>query len=199
MTKTATLNKTTNTAPAKSAPLGLTVSLNFTDYSVNSEKFHKSILKGNTVYYLFGRMGTAGHEDCKTFESDEKAAAYYWNLLRDKVGKGYHVEGARVILANEKIVSEKYGEVQWNSLLSTNGSWLSSPELKGISPRTAKIGAKVILTLTDPNADEDALFDAAASGASERFLLPLVLSHPACPEETKVMNSLMKYGSRLQD
>ena len=195
MTKTATLAK--SKATSYDQPLGLIVRLNFHDSNANSHKFHDSLLIENTVYYRFGRIYTAGQEDQKVFETSEKAAAYYWNLLRGKIGKGYHVEAARVVLPTEGTHQRGRG-ILWETLLPVDGYGVESPELKGKSPRTAKEGAEVILTLTNPSANDDALFAAAAASASERFLLPLVLSHPACPDEAKVMNSLMNYGALFQ-
>lgn len=193
--KTATLEKTT---PATyNQPLGLLVRLNFHDSNANSHKFHDSLLLGSTVYYRFGRIYTSGQEDRKGFPTSEKAAAYYWNLLRGKIGKGYHVEAARVILPTEG-TQMSGGGVLWETLVPTNGYGVESPELKGKSPRTAKEGTEVILALTNPGANDEVLFAAAAASASERFLLPLVLSHPACPDEAKVMNSLMNYGALFQ-
>ena len=186
MTKTLNATKTAPKPLTTSARLGFLVRLDYNDDSSNSHKWWDGALQGTTVITRFGRQNTNGQSSEKTFETVEKAAAYYWNLLREKVGKGYHLDAARTLKPNEDITNRN-----WSNLVPKTWNELGYPDLQGLSPRTAKVGAQVILDLSDPNADEDFLFEAANADPSERFLVPLVLSHPNCPDEAKVMQILI--------
>lgn len=189
MTKTLNATKTapSSTATATKDRLGFLVRLNFQDDQSNSDKWWEGAFQGTTIITRFGRQGSGGQQSIKSFDTIEKAAAYYWNLLREKVGKkGYHLDSARTLKSNEDITVR-----DWGVLLPKKWDQLGYPDLQGLSQRTAKVGAKVILELSDPNADEDFLFEAANADPSERFLVPLVLSHPNCPDEAKVMQILI--------
>lgn len=166
--------------------LGFLVRLNFQDDKTNSDKWWEGAFQGTTVITRFGRQGSGGAQSAKSFDSIEKASAYYWNLLRDKVGKGYHLDSARTLRNKEDIAVR-----DWGILLPRKWDELGYPDLQGKSPRTGKVGAALMITLSDPNASEDFLFDAANADPSERFLVPLVLSHPNCPDEAKVMQILI--------
>jgi predicted DNA-binding WGR domain protein len=185
--------------PKVKRPYALLTRLVFTDYNANSDKFHDSVLAGTEVFYRFGRRGTNGQVGSKSFETPEKAAAYYWGLLRDKIGKtGYHVDSAKVLPISDLFISSQgYGirDVDWDKIAWGLAQTIGHPELLGHSDRTPKQGAQVFLTLTSAKPDEDELVNCALASESERFLLPMVLSHPACPEEAAVIATLMKTES----
>lgn len=203
MTKTIDTPIEMTEVPTTNEKLGLVARLTFTENGVghNSNKFHNSLLLGNVIVYRFGKVGTTGQTGEQIFETAEKAAAKYWGLLREKIGKGYHVDTAKVIPVSDLRVGGSPGHrfivVDWESIAPIKEYGIGHPEKLGLSPRTPKQGASVFLTLTSINPDKDALIACALTGSSERFLLPMVLSHPACPKEAQVIGTLIKMGANI--
>ena len=194
--------------PSSADKLGLVTRLTFTDFSGvgrGSNKFHYSLLFGNKYIVQYGRVGRGGPIEIKTFETDEKAAAKYWGLIREKVGKGYHVDSAKVVVSN--VLPLRNGsldinvihQLPWETWAPTRTSGVGHPEKLGLSARTPKQGAEVFLALTNPVADKDKLIASAMAGPSERFLLPMVLSHPACPAEAQVVGALIRMGASISE
>lgn len=188
------------TSTCVDAPLNLAVWLTYHDPVVNSAKYHHSLLVGRTILIHFGRVHTSGQHTAKVYPTADKAQAAYWALLRSKVGKGYHVDAATVTTLDCAATVESYGYAtravihEWEALEAACRSRRQlnpgHPEQMGRSPRTPRQGAGVIAELVDPNAGPDALLEAALAAPSERFLYPLVLSHPACPDEARVARAL---------
>lgn len=209
---TRTLNTPVDTvitqAPVGTEKLALVTRLTFTDFSGagrGSNKFHYSLLFGNQIVVHYGRIGRGGPTEIKSFDTDEKAAAKYWGLIREKVGKGYHVDAAKVVskslipLRNGSVNINLYDALPWEAWAPTRTSGIGHPEKLGLSARTPKQGAEVFLALTNPNADKDQLIASAMAGPSERFLLPMVLSHPACPAEAQVVGALIRMGASVPE
>lgn len=70
-------------------PSGLTFKrLHFKDET--SDKFWEVAQDGTRMIVRFGRTGTKGQENVKTFESDQKAAQEIEKLIRQKKSKGYN-------------------------------------------------------------------------------------------------------------
>lgn len=211
MTRTLTLVTGTITpitsVCAPSEKLALVTRLTFTDFSGmgrGSNKFHYSVLFGNKYIVQYGRVGNGGPIEIKSFENEEKAAAKYWGLIREKVGKGYHVDSAKVVsqsllpLRNGSLDIDITRQIDWGVLAPASTQGVGYPEKLGLSPRTPKQGAEVFLTLTNPVvADKNKLIACAMANPSERFLLPMVLSHPACPREANVIASLLAMGANI--
>lgn len=191
-------------SPIVDEVLGLVTRLTFTDFSGpgrGSNKFHDSLLIGNRILYRFGRVNTHGNNGEQTFETKEKAASKYWGLLREKIGKGYHVDTAKVITGSELRITEGISEasVDWQNIAPIRKYGIGHPEKLGLSPRTPKQGASIFLTLTSQSPDKNALVACAMAGSTERFLLPMVLSHPSCPPEAQVIGALLKMGASISD
>lgn len=183
--------------------LGLVTRLTFTDFSGigrGSNKFHDSLLIENHIVYRFGRVGTSGETGSQVFDTNEKAAAKYWGLLRSKIGKGYHVDTAKVISGSDLQMTGGFARihsVNWDAIAPIRRYGIGHPEKLGLSPRTPKQGASVFLTLTSQSPDSTDLIACAMAGPTERFLLPMVLSHPACPPEAQVVGALLGMGASL--
>lgn len=58
-----------------------------------SNKFWEIKLEGESFTVRFGRIGTAGQEQTKDFDDDEKARKEYDKLIKEKTGKGYEEVG----------------------------------------------------------------------------------------------------------
>lgn len=59
----------------------------------NSSKFWEVELQGNTLNLKWGRIGTDGQAQQKTFASPDKARAEHDKLVAEKLKKGYHEAG----------------------------------------------------------------------------------------------------------
>lgn len=181
-----------------SSPLTVAVSLAFSDSAHNSSKFHDTIWAGLSVVVNYGRRGSSGSVVVKTFPTVEQAAAHCWNLLRAKMAKGYHVVGAVTGLdikhlepLNDRQAAhaaalwrDRQASAQWR--VPEGGEYATR------TPRTGRQGAAVLLEISDPTASPETLLAAAIADPSERFLYPLALTHPACPEEAHVAAALMR-------
>jgi predicted DNA-binding WGR domain protein len=55
----------------------------------SSNKFWEMSLSGNTFTVRFGRIGTAGQSQTKTFADETKAKAEAQKLIAEKIKKGY--------------------------------------------------------------------------------------------------------------
>jgi uncharacterized protein (TIGR02996 family) len=61
----------------------------FSYSDAKSHKFWNIELKGTSFTVIFGRIGTAGQTQTKTFADEEKARKEHDKLVREKLGKGY--------------------------------------------------------------------------------------------------------------
>lgn len=193
--------------------LHLAAWLTYIDHGSNHDKYHRSLLVGRHVLVWFGRRtGSGGQTTVKAFPSAAEAQAYYWTLLRGKVGKGYHVEDAIVLHcgeASEAAVAAGRAHAVADTLHRQIERWVTlrgalarratfyRPDVAVRSPRTAKQGAQVIATLTSPDPDRDVLLQCALGPVSERFLHPMVLAHPRCPEEAVAARALAEMAAHL--
>jgi uncharacterized protein (TIGR02996 family) len=66
----------------------------FTYSDAKSHKFWAIDLKGNSFTVTFGKVGTAGQSQTKSFPTADKAKAEAEKLVKEKTGKGYVEEGA---------------------------------------------------------------------------------------------------------
>jgi predicted DNA-binding WGR domain protein len=55
----------------------------------SSSKFWEVAVSGNDVTVRFGRIGTGGQTQTKTFADGEKAQKHAEKLIAEKTGKGY--------------------------------------------------------------------------------------------------------------
>jgi DNA ligase-1 len=77
--------------PAMSNLSGIARRFEFT--GGNSHKFWEVSIQGNEVKVRFGRIGTQGQVQVKSFEEAEAAAKHVEKLVREKLGKGYREVG----------------------------------------------------------------------------------------------------------
>src|SRR5579872_2767624 len=61
----------------------------FTYSDAKSHKFWNIELQGNSFTVTYGRQGTAGQTQTKTFADEEKARKEHDKLVKEKLGKGY--------------------------------------------------------------------------------------------------------------
>jgi len=55
----------------------------------NSNKFWEAALDGARLIIRFGRVGTKGQVQVKTFKDEEEAGKEKGKMVREKLGKGY--------------------------------------------------------------------------------------------------------------
>jgi predicted DNA-binding WGR domain protein len=55
----------------------------------NSNKFWEVSMRGNDVLVRFGRIGTAGQAQVKSFPDEQAATKHVDKLIREKTSKGY--------------------------------------------------------------------------------------------------------------
>ena len=55
----------------------------------SSAKFWEISVNGNDVTVRYGRIGTSGQEQTKSFSDAEKAKKHAHKLIAEKTGKGY--------------------------------------------------------------------------------------------------------------
>lgn len=182
-----------------------------------SNKFYKVVLAGASVFTSYGRRGVreAGNFGVKSLPSVDKAAAEMWRLLRAKTGKGYHVVDAAVFDIPEAVVEAGerpvYGfgardrtvvghwdATQRGDRRSERQAALHRPVLQGRSPRTPREGKLLLLELLEPVCSRETLIGCALAVPSERFLVPMGLSHPSCPDDVKVLHYLSQGVSNLR-
>jgi DNA ligase 1 len=56
----------------------------------NSNKFWEVSVRGTDVMVRYGRIGTAGQVNIKSFPDGQAAAKHVEKMVREKIGKGYH-------------------------------------------------------------------------------------------------------------
>jgi len=78
----------------------------FTYTDAKSNKFWAIDLQGKSFTVTFGRVGTEGQTQTKTFPSEEKAKAEHDKLIKEKTGKGYVEEGAPAATKSDREVLE---------------------------------------------------------------------------------------------
>lgn len=165
-----------------------------------SDKFWTAVWAGNRIAVNYGRHHSPGAFDLHDGLTELEGAKKMWGLLRSKVGKGYAVVDAAVLAVPTVYFT---GHRDW-AAHNIVGTWMSlrdaravnpirpthQPEMLGISPRTPKQGAQVLLDVTAPDASPAVLSAAAVVGPTERFLPPIVVSRPDLPYEVKFMAAL---------
>lgn len=194
------------------AALSMAVELRFDDSAINSHKFYRAVLGENHIAIRYGREYSEGTHAEHTLETLDKANAKFWSLLREKAGKGYRVVDAVVYeevsdLADQLANSTNGHRWRISSALINNWQQLATqrrrsgeyanqpqPDWRNMSrsPRTGTEGKTIIAALRDPNCPEDILLDCAMASDAERFLWPMALSHPNCPDEARVARALVE-------
>ena len=197
-------------------PLHLAASLSCREGRNN--KFHDSALVGSLLIVRYGRIGGGtGETGVRRFASDAEAASAYWTLLRGKLAKGYLVGDACVLsFRSDQVdpltapgVSPYYLSRSAATMLM--GDWTglvrerareenrpARPHGRNIverSPRTAKQGKDVLLTLCSLEPDPEVLLACAFAQESESFLRSMVATHPRCPDEALVALALTKMST----
>ena len=79
--------------PKPASPSGAMVMRHFEFTSGTSRKFWELGVSGNSFTVRFGRIGTAGQSQTKSFASEEKAREEADSLIAEKVKKGYVEKG----------------------------------------------------------------------------------------------------------
>lgn len=161
----------------------------------SSDKFWTAVWAEDLIAINYGGHGHPGQFATHQLDSPEAGAAKLWALLRSKTGKGYAVVDAAVmripspLLANEHMMVREWGYLRDARRLNPLRA-LDHPELLGTSPRTSRLGAQVLLDITAPEVELEAMVAAAVADPTERFLPPIVISRPDAPEEAKFMAAL---------
>lgn len=202
MTQPATIttnNQRVTDAIDAGSRLHLGVTLSYVGGS--SDKFWSAVWADDFIAVNFGPHGSTGQYQLhNNLHTAEAAAKKMWGLLRSKVGKGYAVVDAAILMV-PPASRTLYGPEMEIHMIS---SWdrlrdarhlnprrpLNRPELLGTSPRTPTQGAQVLLSITDPTPDLETLLAAAVADPTERFLPPIVMSRPDVPEEAKFLAAL---------
>jgi predicted DNA-binding WGR domain protein len=166
----------------------------------SSDKFWTGVWAGDRIAVNFGPHNSPGQFRLHDGLTEREGAKKMWDLLRSKVGKGYAVVDAAVLIVPGVLHTGHRAYAAENII----GSWLSlrdarrvnpirpvhHPEMLGISPRTPTEGAQVLLDITASDATPGALSAAAVVGPTERFLPPIIMSRPDLPYEVKFMAAL---------
>jgi predicted DNA-binding WGR domain protein len=165
-----------------------------------SDKFWTGVWAEDKIAVNFGRHGSEGQTQMQAgIRTAEQGAKKMWDLLRTKVGKGYTVVDAAIIIVpplspTSQIWSSGNMISAWNRVRDARAMNprrpLDHPELLGKSRRTPTEGAQVLLTITQPKPDLEALMAGAVADPTERFLPPIVMSRPDVPEEAKFLAAL---------
>lgn len=182
-------NVTAALAAGKRLHVGVTLSY----VGGSSDKFWTGVWAGDRIVVNYGRHGSPGqfkpHEDL----TEREGAKKMWGLLRDKVGDGYAVVDAAVLVVPDTTRAELIVGA-WMSLRDARAANpmrpTHEPERLGVSPRTPTQGAEVLLAVTSPTATPESLAACAVADPSERFLPPLVMSRPDLPHAVKFMAAL---------
>lgn len=166
----------------------------------SSDKFWTGVWADDRIAVNYGRHFTQGQVQVHThLGGAEGGAKKMWSLLRSKVGKGYTVVDAAVMIVPPLSTSSQIWSPHnmcraWDVLRDARRlnprRPLDHPELLGTSPRTPTQGAKVLLDITHPTPELETLLASAVADPTERFLPPIVMSRPDVPEEAKFLAAL---------
>jgi predicted DNA-binding WGR domain protein/Leucine-rich repeat (LRR) protein len=109
-----------------------------------SDKFWKIELEGENFTVIFGKTGTAGQSQTKTFENEEKCEKEAEKLINEKLKKGYVENAASTSETNDKPVTGKKevkdnAPVKKNSLQNTTRNFIC---LKGNSDKFWTVSIK---------------------------------------------------------
>lgn len=186
-------------APATQGTYALAVSLHFSDGGSSNKEYH-ILLQDKTVETAYGRRHMPGNGGSERFDTFEAAAANFWTTVRAKTGKGYRVVDALVI-SPDKVQAQAYDTLRrgWMPECETRlragvaaNQPQPNPHTVTRSPRTGKVGRTVIQWMSSAEASEDFLLECALAADTERFLWPLALSHPNCPDSARVARALQE-------
>lgn len=183
--------------------MGLMIGAELTFIDGTSNKIHKSLLVDRFVAVQFGRRRGYGYQtQVKESPTPEKAHAYYWNLLRGKVAKGYHVVDAAVLPEpdrSKRMGRDWHDPDWWFRLWETAArgerafdrqSPMYGRDCTELSPRTPKQGAQVIADLVREDCSPERLMECGLAPEAERFLRSMAYSHPNCPDQVHVAGYL---------
>lgn len=190
-------------AAAAGRPFHLAVTLSYVGGT--SDKRWTGVFADQYVAVNYGLHYTEGQFLVHDMGTREKAAAKMWALLRDKVGKGYTVADAAIMITDvsDSNTLRPWAMVRtWDNLRAARAKAdrpMLEPDTTGKSSRTGKQGAQVLLDLTTPGTSEDTLMSIWDCVVTERFLAPIVLSHPNCPEMAQFMTALSANGVTWND
>lgn len=182
-------------AAGKRLHIGVTLSF----VGGSSDKFWTGVWAGNRIAVNWGRHGAEGQFTLHDGLTEREGAKKFWDLLRSKVGKGYAVADASVLIVPHADLNTHPAFADrdmvrcWMGLRTARAAKIrpsDHPETHGISPRTPTEGAQVLLDVTSPDASPGVLSAAAVVGPTERFLPPIVVSRPDLPYEVKFMAAL---------
>lgn len=203
MTHPAITSNDQRVAEAITAGKRLHVGVTLSYVGGSSDKFWSAVWAGNLIAVNFGPHNSQGqYKPLRPLGNETEAAKEMWQLLRSKVGKGYTVVDATLMMVSPGALTARSPDLlcrdiitEWDVLRDARRvnprRPLDHPELNGISPRTAKEGSTVLLAMTDPHPTVEALLAGAVADPTERFLPHLALSHPEAPDEARFMAALM--------
>lgn len=184
-------------APATQGTYALAISLHFTDGYSSNKEYHL-VLQGTSVANAYGRRHMPGNGGVTRLDTFEAAAAEFWKVIRGKTGKGYRVVDA-VVIPQDKVYPhiEQTLRNGWipecdRRLMAGVAANQPQPPLGStrLTPRTARAGRTVIQWMSSEEASENFLLECALASDEERFLWPLALSHPNCPDSVRVARAL---------
>ncbi|SET20863.1 DUF4132 domain-containing protein [Thorsellia anophelis] len=92
-----------------------------------SNKFWQVEQRESDIYVCWGKIGTKGQEQVKSFEDENKATAYMTKLVKEKTAKGY------IELGNE---TENSSDVTNEAITEPNTSVIKATQKKKQSPKT---------------------------------------------------------------
>lgn len=170
----------------------------------SSDKFWNATWARRSILVHYGRRTHTwgpGQHVTHHFDTEAQAASKMWSLLRDKTSKGYAVVDATFLYpaTGQDADSASAAHRNFEHLLTeanlTRTHPLPDTAATARSPRTAKVGGGVLLDITGPSPSDDNLANAVAAHESERFLIPLVLSHPNLPEVARFMASMSGHAA----
>lgn len=145
----------------------------------SSAKFWQWEVRGNELIVEYGRIGTKGQANAKSFDSDAAANAAAVKLVKEKTSKGYALVGGVAAPAPKAQVVPKAVEV---SRAESSLPWISDSDLAALAATLAKKSKKapedIVYAATGdnpvrhPNGGQASKVDATLAGLFDLGLLP---------------------------
>ena len=103
----------------------------------SSQKFWEIELRGTEFDVRWGRIGTSGQAQTKTFASDAKAQTEHDKLIKEKMGKGYVEAGASASPASTESAPTPAPTTAATLIAAPSPAPIASPPLTAVSPTPA--------------------------------------------------------------
>lgn len=143
----------------------------FTDGSSN--KFWTINLEGSSFTVTFGKIGTAGQTQTKTFSSDAEATAAYSKLVAEKLKKGYIRVSGAVATQSQAKISTASNVVQLRPASAKN----ASAEMEQNAPPSPQVSASSKVAVAEKS---------DVNEFSEEALSPALSQPTKAPREPKI-------------